>query len=141
MEHLYFAYGSNLDVGAMKRRCPEAEGIGPAVLDNWRLAERYYADIEASRGDRVHGVLYAVTDRDLAMLDVCEGCPELYERIGVEVVDAAGASRTAWVYTMTAEYKRRCGAERYPAGYRAVCAAGAEFWGIPNAFGDLDAEG
>ena len=28
----YFAYGSNMDIAQMKRRCPEAELLGPAVL-------------------------------------------------------------------------------------------------------------
>jgi hypothetical protein len=34
---LYFAYGSNMDRSAMKRRCPGARAVGRAVLDDYRF--------------------------------------------------------------------------------------------------------
>ena len=37
MDRLYIAYGSNLNLDQMKRRCPTAEVIGTAELKNWRL--------------------------------------------------------------------------------------------------------
>jgi hypothetical protein len=33
---LYFAYGSNMDRPAMKRRCPGARALGPATIDGHR---------------------------------------------------------------------------------------------------------
>jgi len=50
MRHLHFAYGSSLDAGVMKRRCPGAAALTPAVIDGWKLMERYYADTEKSPG-------------------------------------------------------------------------------------------
>ena len=36
-DRLYIAYGSNLNLEQMKRRCPTAEVVGTAELRNWRL--------------------------------------------------------------------------------------------------------
>ena len=130
----YFAYGSNLDAEVMKIRCPEAAGVSPACLADWRIVPRGFADIEKAAGNAVYGALYSVTARDLESLDRCEGAPEFYERRAVQVVDQAGVYRRAWVYTMTERYKLLQDALPYTEEYRALCAAGAEAWGIPNAF-------
>ena len=34
---LYFAYGANMSMAAMRYRCPDAQALGPAVLDNHRF--------------------------------------------------------------------------------------------------------
>ena len=34
---MYIAYGSNMDLEQMQRRCPEAELLGTGRLENWRL--------------------------------------------------------------------------------------------------------
>ena len=40
MEKMYYlAYGSNLNVEQMKKRCPDAVVVGTAVLDGYRLME------------------------------------------------------------------------------------------------------
>ena len=136
MKYLYFAYGSNLDIGQMRKRCPGAETVSAAVLKNWRLVERCYADIEKADGECVHGALYSVTEDDLAALDFYEGYPALYTRETVSVTDRDGVERRALVYTMTALYKQRSRAEGYSEDYRAVCSAGARAWGIPDAFAE-----
>ena len=67
---LYFAYGSNMDVEQMRRRIPDARVVGRAVLKGWRVAERLYADIEKSRGGRVYGVLYLLSENEMRHLDI-----------------------------------------------------------------------
>ena len=37
-ETLYFAYGSNIDLEQMARRCPVAQVVGPVTLENYELA-------------------------------------------------------------------------------------------------------
>ena len=37
---LYVAYGSNINIGQMQRRCPDAEVIGKSVLEGYRLLFR-----------------------------------------------------------------------------------------------------
>ena len=131
---LYFAYGSNLNVAQMKQRCPDSVEISAAVLDGWQLKERLCADIEPAPGECVNGALYEISRNDLANLDVYEGYPEFYTRKRVQVTDCAGIFREAWVYVMTPQYQDRRFSRPFPQHYREVCSAGAEYWGIPNAF-------
>ena len=132
---LYFAYGSNLNIEQMKIRCPGAVGISPAVLEGWKLAERIYADIEKAPGECVNGALYEISD--FAALDRFEGYPQCYDREEVMVTDNSGTYRKAWVYRMTEECARQREHISWPDHYRSVCFAGAEYWGIPNAFADV----
>ena len=37
-ETLYFAYGSNIDLEKMARRCPAAQVVGPGIPENYELA-------------------------------------------------------------------------------------------------------
>ncbi len=131
---LYFAYGSNLNAGQMKQRCPDSEEISAAVLDGWQLKERLFADIEPAPGECVNGALYEISRKDLANLDYYEGYPEFYTRKRVQVTDCAGVYREALVYVMTPQYQDRSFSRPFPPHYREVCSAGAEYWGIPNAF-------
>ena len=50
---LYFAYGSNMDRLAMKRRCPGARAVGPAVLEGYRffVGVDGWGSVSASRAD------------------------------------------------------------------------------------------
>jgi phage replication-related protein YjqB (UPF0714/DUF867 family) len=97
--HIYFAYGSNLCVQQMARRCPEASDPRPATLadHDWLINQRGVATVEPFPGSRVHGVLWRVSDRDLAALDSAEGVPVRYRRDQLTVHTADGSS-PAWVY-------------------------------------------
>ena len=132
--YLYFAYGSNLNLAQMCKRCPESAALSPAVLEGYKLCERIYADIEESAGDCVNGALYEVSEKDLAALDRYEGYPECYVRKEVMVTDNAGVFRKALVYIMTDEYIKLREHGKYSARYRQICSAGADDWGIPNGF-------
>lgn len=58
---LYFAYGSNLNLAQMARRCPAAQPVHPYRLADWRLVFRLGADIEPSNGNHVDGALWRIT--------------------------------------------------------------------------------
>src|SRR5262249_60569565 len=68
---LHFAYGSNMDAAAMRRRCPGAEPLGPARLHDWRfvVTRDGYASVVPAPGQVVHGVLWRLRARDLAAGD------------------------------------------------------------------------
>jgi gamma-glutamylcyclotransferase (GGCT)/AIG2-like uncharacterized protein YtfP len=74
---LYFAYASNLDPEQMKRRAPGSAVVGLAELRDHRVAFTQYsstwgggvASIQPAHGESVWGVLFEVTDEDLASLD------------------------------------------------------------------------
>jgi phage replication-related protein YjqB (UPF0714/DUF867 family)/gamma-glutamylcyclotransferase (GGCT)/AIG2-like uncharacterized protein YtfP len=97
--HTYFAYGSNLCVHQMARRCPGAVNPRPAKLadHDWLINQRGVATVEPFDGSEVHGVVWQVTDRDLATLDSAEGVPVRYRRDRLVVHTDEGPAE-AWVY-------------------------------------------
>src|SRR5258705_9931912 len=97
--HPYFAYGSNLCVRQMTRRCPGASDPRPAVLSDhdWLINQRGVATVEPLAGGQVHGVLWQVSEHDLAILDSAEGVPVRYRRDRL-TVRTDGGSSPACVY-------------------------------------------
>ena len=97
--HRYFAYGSNLSVAQMATRCPDAKDPVPATLadHDWLINERGVATVEAFAGGQVHGILWQVSDTDLASLDRAEGVPDRYRRDWMTVLTNEGPV-DAWVY-------------------------------------------
>lgn len=97
--HDYFAYGSNLNVGQMALRCPDATNPRPAKLadHDWLINERGVATLEPFDGSEVHGVVWQLNDHDLAVLDSAEGVPVRYRRDRLTVHTDDGPAE-AWVY-------------------------------------------
>lgn len=108
MTALYWAYGSNLDRGQMRQRCPGAIAEVGAVLRGYRLAFAGFsngwgggvATLARDPNGRVDGILYRVRPSDLLALDRFEGRPFLYERVRVSLTDALGRRRRAQTYAM-----------------------------------------
>ena len=81
-KRLYFAFGSNLSLDQMRKRCPGHKLVGIAVLANHRVVcnkaksdgVNYCAGIIESPGDEVLGGLYKLTPGDIKRLDKDEGC-------------------------------------------------------------------
>lgn len=85
----YFAYGSNMDMEQMRRRCPDAKCIDTAVLHGWKFAldEVGYATVVLEAGASVPGLLWMLTDADEAELDTYEGVRyNCYEKVTLSVV-------------------------------------------------------
>ena len=120
--HGYFAYGSNLCVTQMAQRCPDAVDPRPALLrdHDWLINERGVATVEPFSGTEVHGVLWQVSDRDLATLDRAEGVPARYRRDRMTVHTDAGTA-DAWVYV---DHRVNPGAPRPGYLERIIAAAG-----------------
>lgn len=120
--HRYFAYGSNLDVTQMATRCPDAVDPRPATLadHDWLINQRGVATVEPFAGGQVHGILWHVSDDDLATLDRAEGVPERYRRDRLEVFTADGPT-DAWVYV---DHRVDPGAPRDGYLERIIAAAG-----------------
>ncbi len=126
--HNYFAYGSNLCVKQMARRCPGAVDPRPATLPghDWLINQRGVATIEPLSGSQVHGVLWRLTDYDLAALDSAEGLPVRYRRDRLSV-HSDGGSDQAWVYI---DPRVDAGAPR--PGYLERVIDGAVHQGLPH---------
>jgi gamma-glutamylcyclotransferase (GGCT)/AIG2-like uncharacterized protein YtfP len=106
---LHFAYGSNMDVGTMRRRCPGARLEGRAVLPGYRfmIMRDGYATVVPASGGRVHGVLWRLTPRDLAALNAYEGLDRgLYRAVPLPVV-AERQRRAALVFVATSRVRGR----------------------------------
>jgi len=131
--HLYFAYGSNLCVNQMAQRCPDAVDPRPAVLSDhdWLINERGVATVEAFTGTQVHGVLWQISDDDLATLDSAEGVPVRYRRDRLTVHTNDGRS-PAWVYI---DHRVTPGPPR--PGYLPKIIRGAVHHGLPQRWIDF----
>ena len=80
---LYFAYGSNLNLFQMKRRCKDSVFLKKYELKGYRLNFRSKyraADIEKSKNSLVPGALFEISKSDEKKLDVYEDYPILYKK-------------------------------------------------------------
>lgn len=84
MSKLYMAYGSNLNMAQMRRRCPDAKVAGTGELKNYELVFRGgvsgVATVEPREGGTVPVLLWRISPRDERALDAYEGYPRLYEK-------------------------------------------------------------
>jgi gamma-glutamylcyclotransferase (GGCT)/AIG2-like uncharacterized protein YtfP len=125
---LHFAYGSNMHVGLMRARCPDACVLGRAVLRHHRfvITRDGYASVTAARGGVVHGLLWRISLRDLAALDAYENIEAGLFCRALRSVQAHGRSVKAIVYI------GRSGAPgRARAGYMELVATAAREAGLP----------
>lgn len=103
-KHYYFAYGSNLNLRQMTERCPGHRIVGRArVIDHaltftghshrWGGA---VATIVPVKSAAVEGVVYAITDEHVSILDGFEEHPDVYLRqpIDVSLLGASAADDT-----------------------------------------------
>jgi len=138
----YFTYGSNLDWEQMKDRCPSASFFCKALLENYKLAftRRSFnrgcgvADIIESKGAIVWGVVYALNEDELEVLDEYEGChPEkkksAYIRKKVTVFIDGDKSNPITVFTYQVQEPSE---DHIPPSheYLQQIISGAQFWGI-----------
>jgi phage replication-related protein YjqB (UPF0714/DUF867 family) len=112
----------------MALRCPGAVDPRPALLadHDWLINERGVATVEPFDGSQVHGVVWQLTDRDLATLDSAEGVPVRYRRDRLTVHTDDGPSE-AWVYI---DHRVEPGPPR--PGYLERIIDGAVQHGLPN---------
>ena len=80
---LYFAYGSNLHLFQMKKRCKDSVFLKKIKLTDFRLTFRSKyraADIEPNKNCIVPGALFEISKSDEKKLDVYEDFPHLYTK-------------------------------------------------------------
>lgn len=98
-EMLYIAYGSNLNVEAMRRRCPSAVVAGTGFLHGYGLVFRTYLTAEPNEKKELPVAVWQITPSDEAVLDEYEGFPALYRKEYLEV-ELDGTPRRALIYLM-----------------------------------------
>jgi len=104
-----FAYGSNLCVPQMLRRCPSARIIGVGRLPGHRLAFNRYshgweggvADVVPDPASEVWGAVWELSQHDMQALDRYEDYPHGYTRARKSIELRQGPRSDAWVYTVS----------------------------------------
>ncbi len=126
---LYFAYGTNMDVAAMRRRCPRSSVLGAARLARHRLAvtdEGTFTIARDAMAD-VHGVLFDLALADVAALDRYEEVGRgAYVKMTQPVLRPDGAPQRALIYV-----GRTRGGGRPRADHLAIVLEAAEAFGFP----------
>lgn len=127
----YFAYGANMSGAAMRHRCPGAQAVGPAVLEGFRffVGRKGWGSVRPSRGDKVHGVLWRVTLRDLAALHAYELLHKGLYDLRRLPVRHTGSCAPALIYLL----RRRVPGRPRP-GYIESIAAAAREWTLPERY-------
>jgi hypothetical protein len=126
---VYFAYGSNMDVNAMGRRCPRSKALGLARLERHRLAVMREGWLTAVRNpsSAVHGVLWDLALSDIAALDRYENLSQgLYVKLTQPVIAERGPKQ-AIVY-----FGANTGPGVARPAYLAEVLAAARSWPLPG---------
>ena len=108
---LYFAYGSNLNLFQMKRRCKDSIFLKKYELKGYRLNFRSKyraADIEKSKNSLVPGALFEISKSDEKKLDIYEDYPILYKKLYFTYYN-----KTVMTYIMVNKTEFRYPTERY----------------------------
>jgi gamma-glutamylcyclotransferase len=136
----YFAYGSNMSDEQIRQRCPSHQFVAVAKLADFKLAFTRHspkrgcgvADVVPAPGKSVWGVVFDMSEADLAALDRHEGVhanPPAYVRKNVQV----RASDSQLVDAITYEVFTKAPNEYSPnAEYLGLITAGARKWGLPQ---------
>ena len=110
----YVAYGSNLHIGQMARRCPDATIFCKGIVTDFRLLFRgsltgAYCDIQYSKGDYVPVVVWEISENDEKNLDMYEGYPKFYTKVDLAVRVKNGSSEEllypCMAYVMNQRYR------------------------------------
>ena len=108
---LYFAYGSNLNLFQMKRRCKDSVFLKKYELKGYKLNFRSKyraADIEPKKNSIVPGALFEISKSDERKLDIYEDYPILYKKIYFTYY-----GKKIMTYTMSKKTNFRYPTERY----------------------------
>lgn len=104
----YAAYGSNLNLRQMARRCPTAKVIGKGEIRDYELLFRGHstsavATVEPRPESSVPVLIWDISPEDERNLDIYEGYPRLYGKVDLEVQTEDGCE-SIMVYTMNEGY-------------------------------------
>ena len=126
---LHFAYGSNMARKGMGARCPGAEAVGPAILEDYRfiIMTDGYASVEPKLGQDVHGIMWRLTPRDLSSLNAYESLQAgLYRRALLPVlIDRVRLNALVYLGHTSNEGRPR-------PGYMESVIEAAREWELPN---------
>ena len=107
---LYIAYGSNLNLRQMARRCPTAVLIGTGVVNGYELQfkgvpDNAFATIGEKEGGSVPVAVWELEPRDEMRLNAYEGYPTHYFKKNISVtMNGKEISGMAYIMNLQAEF-------------------------------------
>ena len=130
----YFAYASNMSRKQMAERCPDAKPKIVATLPNYKIVFTGYsrihkgavATINGSKGDKVLGAVYEITEACLRKLDKWEGYPDVYKHLSVIVFTDSGEAIEAVTFIKSRQEEEGKASPEY----LKVIQQGFRDWGI-----------
>lgn len=99
MSKYYLAYGSNLNIKQMQKRCPHAKKVGSAMLDDYELSFKYFLTVEKKEGASTPIGIWLITPEDERALDMYEGYPTHYRKEYIEI-EVDGKIEQGLIYIM-----------------------------------------
>ncbi len=105
----YLAYGSNLNINQMRKRCPHSKPIGSIILNNYRLVFKggedssAYLTLERSDGSNVPLGIFEVSYSDIYCLDFYEGYPVFYSKYYIPI-KVGRKTKKALIYIMNEQF-------------------------------------
>lgn len=114
---IYLAYGSNMNIQQMARRCPEAKLLGTSCIEGYSLEFHgrkggAVATIIPQKDSRVPVAVWELSESDELSLDMYEGFPRLYYKKDLSVF--LGKRKVqAFAYIMAAGYPVEMPSEYY----------------------------
>ena len=98
-KRLYLAYGSNINLEQMAKRCPNSKVIGTAMIPDYELEFRGVATIVPKKGSQVPVLMWEIDQQDEINLNQYEGFPRLYRKEIFEM-EVNGKVREGMAYLM-----------------------------------------
>lgn len=139
----YIAYGSNLHVAQMQRRCPGAVAVGTAMLQGWRLAFRgsktgaYLTIIPDGESEVPVGIWKIDAEHERA-LDRYEGYPTFYQkktiRLRMRLLHPTERFSCRTINAMVYVMDPRCVPGEPSQLYVQTCAVGYKCFGLPEEY-------
>ncbi len=105
-KRLYAAYGSNLNLAQMKRRCPTAKLVGTGEIKDYELQfkgspQGAFATVAPKQGSSVPVAVWELKPADERALDCYEGYPSHYFKSDVPVsIDGRDKSVMAYIMNL-----------------------------------------
>lgn len=119
---IYIAYGSNINLEQMSRRCPTAETITTGYISGFELEFRGVATIVPKENSKVPVLIWDIKPEDEKALDHYEGFPYVYRKEYFSL-DIGGEKCKAMAYVMNSGQIKEPSAGYYNCileGYKAV---------------------
>ena len=116
-KRLYIAYGSNLNLEQMSRRCPTAKLVGTGVVEGYELKFKgrpngAYATIDPKKGGTVPVAIWEIQPYDEFRLHQYEGYPNHYFTKNIPV-KIGNHEVTGMVYIMNLQAQANLPSEQY----------------------------